>query len=60
MRPTIDHVAIAVPSIATALPFYERLMGGAGSRPEDLPHDAVRVSFIGGSGGSLELLEPLT
>lgn len=59
VRPTIDHVAIAVPSIETAIPFYELLVGGTGSPPEDLSLDAVRVSFIGGPGGSIELLEPL-
>lgn len=52
---TLHHVGIAVPSIDTALPLYERLEGVSGSLPEELPDQGVRVLFV----GSVELLEPL-
>lgn len=58
MLPPVDHVAIAVSSIATALPFYEALTGGVGSPIEVIPGDDVRVVFIGAGTGRLELVEP--
>jgi methylmalonyl-CoA/ethylmalonyl-CoA epimerase len=51
----IDHVAIAVPSLAEAVPLYERLSGASGSPPETLEEQGVRVAFV----GDVELLEPL-
>lgn len=51
----LDHVAIAVPSLDTAVPMYERVTGHSGSRPETLVDQGVRVAFV----GNLELLEPL-
>ena len=51
----LDHVAIAVSSIEEAAPLFERLSGRAGSPPEELPAQGVRVAFC----GQVELLEPL-
>ncbi len=61
MEPLVlDHVAIAVPAIAQALPTFEALLGGTGSAPERVEAQGVAVSFLGGDGATLELLEPLT
>ena len=51
----LDHVAIAVPSIAEAAPLYERVTGARWSPVEELPGQGVRVAFV----GALELIEPL-
>lgn len=53
---SLHHLGIAVTSIEAARPLYERLEGVSGSLPEDLPHQGVRVLFV----GSIELLEPLS
>jgi methylmalonyl-CoA epimerase len=56
---TLDHVAIAVPSIASALPHYETLLGAVGSPPERVDAQGVSVVFVGTGPGRIELLEPL-
>lgn len=58
MQYPIDHIAIVVPSIADALPFYELVGGGRGSPPERLESDGVQVVFIGEGAARLELIEP--
>jgi methylmalonyl-CoA/ethylmalonyl-CoA epimerase len=52
----LDHVAVAVHSIAESGPLFELLTGQAATSPEALDAHGVRVAFI----GALELLEPLT
>jgi methylmalonyl-CoA epimerase len=54
----LDHIGIAVPSLATAVPLYELLTGAAGSAPERVETQHVTVVFIGDGDGRLELLEP--
>ncbi len=56
----LDHVAVAVASIAHALPTFEALIGARGSTPERVEAQGVAVSFLGRGAGKLELLEPLT
>ncbi|MEX2283232.1 MAG: methylmalonyl-CoA epimerase [Gemmatimonadota bacterium] len=58
MNLPLDHVAIAVPSIAAVLPLFESLSGGTGSPPELVPSQRVKVAFVGTGTGRLELLEP--
>jgi methylmalonyl-CoA/ethylmalonyl-CoA epimerase len=55
----LDHVAIAVESLATALPLFESLTGAAGSVVEEVGSQGVKVVFVGSGAGRLELLEPL-
>lgn len=50
----LDHVAVAVPSLAEALPLYERMEGAPGTPPEVIPDQGVRALFV----GAVELLEP--
>jgi len=58
VQPILDHVAVAVPSIAGALPLYELLTGDRGSPVEAVAADAVRVAFVGEGAGRVELVEP--
>lgn len=59
MERVLDHVAIAVPSIAAALPQYETLLGARGSVPEEVAEQGVALVFVGAGSGRIELLEPL-
>jgi methylmalonyl-CoA/ethylmalonyl-CoA epimerase len=54
----LDHVAIAVESIAASQPLFESLIGAPGSPVEQVAAQGVAVSFIGAGPGRIELLEP--
>jgi methylmalonyl-CoA epimerase len=57
----IDHVAIVVRELETALRFYRDTLGIVPSRVLDFPSEGVKIAFLplGGPGGSeIELLEP--
>lgn len=58
MHLPLDHVAIAVESIAASQPLFESLIGAAGSRVERVAGQGVDVVFIGTGAGRLELLQP--
>jgi methylmalonyl-CoA epimerase len=51
----LDHIGIAVPSIAEARPAWERLCGTQCGPTLDVSDQGVRVAFLGG----IELLEPV-
>lgn len=51
----LDHVGVAVRSIAESARIFETLTGASCSAPETLAAQGVRVAFV----GSTELLEPL-
>lgn len=55
---SIDHVAIAVASIADARSTYELLTGASGSPVETVEAERVNVLFIGSGPARLELIEP--
>lgn len=55
----LHHVAVVVPSLAKALPFYTETLGLRAGEPHDLPDQAVRAVFVGSGGTRLELIEPL-
>ena len=55
----IDHIGIAVTSIAEARKMYEAL-GLFVTAIEDVPHEGVRVAFIPCGETKIELLEPLS
>lgn len=57
MELPLDHVAIAVSSIAEATTAFASLLGGSSPR-EEVPAQGVAVSFFGHGSGRLELLEP--
>jgi methylmalonyl-CoA/ethylmalonyl-CoA epimerase len=54
----LDHVAIAVESIASSQPLFESLLGAAGSPVEHIASQGVSVVFIGSGAGRVELIEP--
>lgn len=56
---SLHHVAIAVPSIAAALPFYRDTLGFAAREPHDVPAERVRVAFLEAGDALIELVEPL-
>lgn len=53
----IHHLGIAVESLATAVPVYQRLVGSAPRPQETVADQKVRVVSFGLGGGDLELLE---
>jgi methylmalonyl-CoA/ethylmalonyl-CoA epimerase len=65
MKCTIDHVGIAVASLADALAFYRDILGLEVEVPQEVPSQRVRAQFLhadehegGPAGGvTLELLE---
>ncbi len=58
MIKSIDHIAIAVPSIAEARKFYEN-MGLEVAHIEDVPQEGVKVAMIWVGPTRIELIEPL-
>src|SRR6185436_1647071 len=57
MNIKIDHLGIAVPSLAEALDAY-RALGFEASETHDVPSEKVRAAFLPVGESRLELLEP--
>ena len=55
----LNHVAIAVPDLATASALYRNALGAQVSEAKALPEHGVRVVFITLPNTKIELLEPL-
>jgi methylmalonyl-CoA/ethylmalonyl-CoA epimerase len=55
----LHHVAIAVPRIEEALPFFRDTLGLPADRIRDLPDQHVRAVFLGDAKGRIELIEPI-
>ncbi|MDE1916222.1 MAG: methylmalonyl-CoA epimerase [Sphingomonadales bacterium] len=62
----LNHVGVAVPSMADAIAFYRDAMGASViTAPFDMPEQGVKVAFVNtpGEGGThgtqIELIEPL-
>jgi methylmalonyl-CoA/ethylmalonyl-CoA epimerase len=58
-RPVLDHIGIAVESLAAGRAFYEAL-GLQASGEEEVEAQGVRVAFLPVGDARLELLEPIT
>lgn len=56
-KPTLDHIGVAVASLAEALPFYEAL-GLTVTGTDEVPAQGVKVAFLPVGDGQVELLEP--
>lgn len=54
----LDHVGIAVSSLAAALPAFEAALGVRGSEEEVVADQKVRVVFLRTGEPGIELLEP--
>ncbi|MCL6637453.1 MAG: methylmalonyl-CoA epimerase [Alicyclobacillus sp.] len=55
----LDHIGIAVPSVASVLPFYNQLLGLPVIAEEELAAQGIRLVFLQAGDIELELLEPL-
>ena len=55
----LHHVAIAVPRIDDALPFYRDTLGFAAEPIRELADQHVRVAFLGDTRQRIELIEPI-
>ncbi|MCG8469703.1 MAG: methylmalonyl-CoA epimerase [Gemmatimonadetes bacterium] len=58
-RPIIDHVGIAVNSLAPASARWAALLGRAPTGEETIEAEGVRVAFFGEGAGRIELIAPL-
>jgi len=54
----LDHVAIAVNSIAETLEDYRRLIGWGQAHIEEVPQQGVKAALLAVPGAEVELLEP--
>ncbi len=54
----LHHVAVAVPSLAEAIPFYRDVLGYHIDEPRLVADQHVRVAFATRDGSRVELLEP--
>ena len=54
----LHHVAIAVPHIEEALPFFRDTLGFSADRIHELADQHVRVVFVGDARQRIELIEP--
>ena len=58
MKPShIEHLGIAVKSLDTAIPFWEKLLGTKCYNIEDVPAQKVRTAFLKIGQTKIELLE---
>jgi methylmalonyl-CoA epimerase len=58
MKAALDHIGIAVASLADALAFYRDALGLEVDPPEEIASQRVRAHFVRTDAGTLELLEP--
>lgn len=56
----LNHVGVATPSIAAAIPYWRDVMGATTvHEPFDLPAQGVKVCFVDTPNTQIELIEPL-
>ena len=58
MKATIDHIGIAVGSLAESLRFFHDALGLELDTPEDVPSQRVRAHFLQAGEAAIELVEP--
>jgi methylmalonyl-CoA/ethylmalonyl-CoA epimerase len=55
----LNHVGVATPSIADAIPYWRDVMGATAiGEPFDLPAQGVKVCFVDAPNTQIELIEP--
>ena len=54
----LNHIAIAVPDLASASALYRDTLGASVTEPQELPEHGVTVVFVELSNTKVELLEP--
>jgi methylmalonyl-CoA/ethylmalonyl-CoA epimerase len=52
----VDHIGIAVNDLKTSIPLYERLLGAACYKTEQVPSEAVDTAFFLQNGAKIELV----
>lgn len=52
----VDHIGIAVHSLKTSIPLYERLLGESCYKTEQIPSEAVDTAFFLQNGAKIELV----
>ncbi|OCP01251.1 MULTISPECIES: methylmalonyl-CoA epimerase [unclassified Ensifer] len=55
----VNHIAIAVPDLASAAESYRSMLGASVTEPQALPEHGVTVVFVTLANTKVELLEPL-
>ena len=55
----VDHIGIAVNSLKTSIPLYERLLGSKCYKTEQVTGEQVDTAFFLQNGAKIELLESL-
>lgn len=55
----LNHVALAVPSLESAMTLYQNIFGAVISPPKVLEEHGIRLSFVRLQNTALELMEPL-
>ncbi len=60
MKPSIQHIAIAVRDIEQAKQLYSGVLGVTVSETTDVPDQKVRICFIELSNARIELISPMT
>jgi len=60
MKPSIQHIAIAVRDIEKAKRLYTGVLGASVSETTDIPDQKVRICFIKLSNARIELISPMT
>jgi methylmalonyl-CoA/ethylmalonyl-CoA epimerase len=60
MIKSINHIAVIVPELDSALTFWVDALGLALDRVEDVPAEGVEVAFLPVGGSNVELLKPTT
>ena len=58
MIKSINHIAIIVPELESALDFWEGALGLTLARTESVPEEGVDVAFLPIGGSNVELLKP--
>lgn len=56
----INHIAIIVPELESALPFWRDALGLTFKGIESVPEEAVDTAFLAAGGDSLEIIQPTT
>jgi methylmalonyl-CoA/ethylmalonyl-CoA epimerase len=56
----IDHLGIAVKSLAETIPYYEKALGLHCHGTEEVPSQGVKTAFFAAGDVHIELLEPTT
>ncbi len=57
---SIDHVALAVPDLDSAISFFRESFAAKVSEPVTLAEQSVRIAFVRLANADIELMEPLS